>query len=372
MNSILNIRKYLGIADTNLKGRKIFEKIIIIESDDWGSIRMPNKKVFDNLKNFGIPVDKSAYCVYDGLERSSDIRILLETFDYIEKKYGKKVKFTLNYVTANPDFHKIKAVNKCQYFFESIKDTYIKYDNNTEVLNLVKHGVDLEYFSPQFHGRDHVNVPLWLELLKDNKMFQRAFELGMWGLSKDVFPYMKKSIQATYDSIDKNYIENSLSDGIKLFNEIFSMKPQSFISNNYIWNNDVYSVLNDIGINVLQGMKYQLLPLNDNESERRKIRHYFGEKNRFNMIYNIRNCSFEPSEKVDSVGSVLRQINLAFMFNKPAVISSHRINYTSRLNEKKRDSNIEMLKNILEAIIIKWPNVKFLSSNQLTMLDYEN
>jgi hypothetical protein len=42
----------------NAIGWRTNRKIIVIESDDWGSIRMRNQKTFDELLKAGIRVDK--------------------------------------------------------------------------------------------------------------------------------------------------------------------------------------------------------------------------------------------------------------------------------------------------------------------------
>ena len=51
----------------NCRGRKVNKQIVVIESDDWGSIRMPSKDVFAALKKQQIPVDKCDYCQNDSL-----------------------------------------------------------------------------------------------------------------------------------------------------------------------------------------------------------------------------------------------------------------------------------------------------------------
>jgi hypothetical protein len=51
--------------------------------------------------------------------------------------------------------------------------------------------------------------------------------------------------------------------------------------------------------------------------------------------------------------------------NKPAIISTHRINFTSRLNPENREKNIVLFKELLENVIQKWPDVEFLSTPEL-------
>ena len=55
-------------------GYKTNRKIVVFESDDWGSIRMPSKLAYSNLLNKGIDVDKSyLYDTLDSLEKKEDL-----------------------------------------------------------------------------------------------------------------------------------------------------------------------------------------------------------------------------------------------------------------------------------------------------------
>ena len=57
----------------NIPGWNTNRRIIVIESDDWGSIRMPSKLAYSNLLKKGIGVDKSLYDTLDSLEKKEDL-----------------------------------------------------------------------------------------------------------------------------------------------------------------------------------------------------------------------------------------------------------------------------------------------------------
>ena len=92
-----------------------------------------------------------------------------------------------------------------------------------------------------------------------------------------------------------------------------------------------------------------------------------GGKNRFNQRYFIRNCIFEPLLKPynNYVESCLKEIEIAFKWNKPANISSHRVNFAGKIDPKVRDSGVKDLKRLLKGIVQRWPDVEFMSSNEL-------
>jgi hypothetical protein len=102
-----------------------------------------------------------------------------------------------------------------------------------------------------------------------------------------------------------------------------------------------------------------------------KIKHHIlGEKNKIGQSYLIRNALFEPSENTnkDWVNSCLKEIDIAFRWHKPAIISSHRVNYIGFIDEKNRSRNIHDLKSLLTRMLEKWPDIEFMSSDKLAQL----
>jgi len=111
----------------------------------------------------------------------------------------------------------------------------------------------------------------------------------------------------------------------------------------------------------------QLEPREGDSWSYSKKYHYQGQKNSLGQRYLIRNAFFEPTINpiFDWESDCLKRIDLAFKFRKPAVISSHRLNYMGYLNPKNRSENLIKLKSLLTKIKKHWPEVIFLSSNQL-------
>jgi hypothetical protein len=61
----------------------------------------------------------------------------------------------------------------------------------------------------------------------------------------------------------------------------------------------------------------------------------------------------------------MKQIDTAFRWNKPAIISSHRVNFCGHIDPKNREKGLETLKKLLQEIVVKWPNVEFMSADTL-------
>ena len=61
----------------------------------------------------------------------------------------------------------------------------------------------------------------------------------------------------------------------------------------------------------------------------------------------------------------MKEIEIAFNCNKPATISSHRVNYMGTINPENRAEGLKKLDQLLGAIIKKWPEVEFITSMEL-------
>jgi len=355
----------------NRQGWSTNRKIVVIESDDWGSIRMPSVEVYQKLLNNGVKVDKSPYCRYDSLASEDDLELLFDLLSGFKDYRGNHPVITANTVVCNPDFDRIRKSEFSEYYWEPITETFKRYPKHAHCLELWRSGFRSGIFRPQSHGKEHLNVGFWLKLLQNDRYhFRLAFYYHCWGLSNDVYPEMKRSIQAAFDienGIHLPILEDAIRDGLRMFEEIFGYRSESFIANNFIWSSSLNRVLREEGVRYLQGMKYQKLPLLNGE-DRKMIRHYLGEKNKFGLTYLIRNCIFEPSIQnygFDSVADCLNGISTAFFWNKPAIISSHRLNYVGFLDERNRDRNLRALKIVLREVLKKWPDVEFMASDEL-------
>jgi hypothetical protein len=51
--------------------------------------------------------------------------------------------------------------------------------------------------------------------------------------------------------------------------------------------------------------------------------------------------------------------------NKPAVISTHRINYMGGINPENRTQGLDQLELLLKKLIKKFPDVQFISTDEL-------
>lgn len=361
------IRKFVSNQLVNLSGWQTDQKTVVIESDDWGSVRMPSVAAYESLLGQGIPVNKSPYCRYDNLCSAEDVRLLFDVLQQHRDHQGKHPIITANVVVANPDFEKIEASGFNHFFYETIDATFQRNFANDNPMDLWREGIEKKLFLPQFHGREHINVAFWLDKLRTkDPVFTQAFEQGCSGISTDVYHKYPKSVQASFDydhPTELDFMKESLTDGLAIFERLFGYQSKSFIPNNYTWPAELDATLTANGVSIMQGMKYQLLPKPAGETNRRMTRRENGQITN-GLLQTVRNVQFEPSllpgaQKPKVVKDTLDQIGAAFFWKKPAVITMHRINFCGSLHTENRDCNLKLLHQLLSEITKRWPDVVF-------------
>lgn len=370
-NMITKIKSKIFRNTLNIIGFKTNRKLIVIESDDWGTIRTASKESLEFLLKQGYPVDKNPYNKYDALESNKDLEYLFEVLSSVSDKNGNPAKITANNIVANPDFDKIRAASFQEYFHENFTDTLKKYPNHDKVLDLYHEGISRNLIQPQFHGREHLNVNRWMTDLKNQKRYLvDAFEQNMFSLHwKNENKYANEYMDA-YDCDSQNALyelESIINDGISIFNSIWGFESKSIIANCYIWSKELEPIFKKNNIEFIQGLPIQFEPKLINELQYKKIYHYTGQKNKIGQIYLVRNVFFEPSVYPDKdfLDDCLTRINLAFKFNNPVILSSHRLNFIGSIYEENRTKNLILFQKLLKKIIQKWPDVEFVSSDEL-------
>jgi len=368
---IKKARRYALLNWYNSKGWSTDKKYIVFESDDWGGIRTASPEAYQALLKAGDHIDKDPFTRYDALASEDDLELLFDVLSGFKDLNGHHPIITANCAVANPDFDKIKESDFENYYYELFTKTLKRYKNHENCFELWKNGMGNGIFFPQLHCREHVNITKWLnDLQNGDKNLHLAFEHNMISggnsLSNDnIFAYMDAFHY--YGSENDNLLESIVSDATTLFNNIFGHESRSFVASCYVWNSSLERICSKHNIDYIQGSHYQLIPTNRGYSYFDKKRHLIGEKNQFNQLYLIRNCSFEPSwgNETNAVDSCLAQISNSFRWKKPATISTHRLNYVGYIDESNRDRNLPLLQQLLTEIIKKWPDVEFITSAEL-------
>lgn len=372
--NINKIKRSLLQFYINSRGWNTNRKLMIIESDDWGSIRMPSNEIYYELLKQGFPVDKHPYLKYDAIESNEDLECLFNVLESVVDEKGRHPIITANTIVSNPDFESIAESGFQTYYNESFIDTLNKYPNRDKVFSLYQQGIKKNIFKPQLHGLEHLNRKRWMSELQNPKSIPRElfnfrlFDLGISHTKVDENSFMDSlNIERVSDVKDQKVW---ICDATTRFYEIFGYYSETFIAPRYIWHPKLEQFFGENGINGIQSGTYQLVPKISGSNEFKKVVHFTGKKNKYGQIYTVRNCFFEPSSKSnhDTVSSTLKQVHNAFKKNKPAIICSHRINYIGSIDITNRINNLRLLKRLMAEVKKNWPNVEFLSTDELLQL----
>mgnify|MGYP005855806755 CR=1 FL=1 len=378
MNTLVRSKERLIKMYTNLRGWRTKRRLLVIESDDWGALRIPSRTAHCKLTAAGIYLDSSPYDHLDCLESRNDFQALMNVIDSHRDASGRPAKFTFNTVMGNPDFEAIEQDNFKAFHHQHFFDSYRAY-----------HGQDLEedwrkamtdhLIRPQFHAREHLNSPLWMaDLRAGHEETRLAFNHKFYAHNARTGSLRQKNYLCAYwpetpEALE--IIECILDDGLGKFNETFGFCSLSFVGCNYVWPEALERHLAERGVKGLQTQRARLEPDPDRDGATHVRRHYTGQKNRRGQLYSVRNVVFEPfsNGKNDSAARALAEVSQAFQFHKPAIVCSHRVNYVGGMNMHHRDQSLKQLAKFLGDVRQRWPDVEFISSDELiNMMEAES
>lgn len=352
----------------NLFGWRTKRKIVVIESDDWGSVRTKSKEGYQNMVEVGLELDRSNFTKYDALESNLDLKSLFQVLRNHKDATGRHPVFTPMCVLANPDFEKIRKSNFEAYYYEPFTETCKRYPEHDRVHDLWLQGIQERLFVPQLHGREHLNPKRWIDALKEgNEGLHLAFENDSFGASWYKGQRLPDHL-AAFDpekASDIPALHQVTREAGKLFEEICGYRPKHFIASNSPEPKELEKTLKEIGVKYLTRYKMQRYPLGDGKFE--KQFNWLGKKNNWGQIYLTRNAGFEPSDPNvhNAIENCLYDIRIAFRWGKPAVISSHRVNFVGYIDSNNREMGLNKLDELLKRIMQRWPDAEFMTSVEL-------
>lgn len=364
----MHLKQYISRLQTNFLGFSTQRKIVVIESDDWGSIRMPSPEVYQKYLQAGYPVDRNPFERYDSIASEDDLGVLFNLLLSFTDIHGHHPVITANCVVANPDFEKIKENNFENYYYELITETFKRYPKHANNFEIWKKAQAEKLFFPQYHAREHLNVSKFMNALNNqDKDVLFGFENRMPGsIRKGQTRNGNYFVEATNfnSASDKDIKLQIYVDGLRIFSNLFGYKSKSVIPTNYIWASDFDRIIYLEGVRYLQGAGKMKSPSFEDYNYQHRV---LGNLNEDGMINLVRNCGFEPtlSNVVDPVDYCLRDMSIAFAMNKPAIINTHRINYVGYIDVNNRDKNIMLLRKLLNEATKRWPDIEFMTTVEL-------
>jgi len=353
---------------SNIPGWRTKRKIVVIESDDWGSLRAPSGDGLKKMQDLGLPLGNKEgirFNKYDDLASSDDLASLFEVLESVKDSKGHSAVLTPLCLVANPDFQKIEKNHFKKYYYHTFLES-LELQNKSNAWKLWQEGYQNKLFIPEFHGREHLNVAAWMrDLQKNDNATMQGFKHKFWGFRQKEGAI---SYQAAFDlqfQSDLAVQQDILKDGLVLFEKLHGRKAKFFVPPNGPFHHTLEKVAALAGIEYMSTPKIHHEPLGNGKTK--KHFRYIGKKNIHQQLYLTRNAFFEPSSirKTDWVDACLHEIKTAFKFSKPATISSHRVNYIGEHDATNRTNSLMQLSKLLKQIKTNWPDVEFMSSSEL-------
>ncbi|MEO0874886.1 MAG: hypothetical protein AAFY48_09795 [Bacteroidota bacterium] len=351
----------------NTIGWRTKRKLVLFAVDDYGNVRVHSKAARTKLLEAGLPL-KNRFDHFDALSTEDDLQALFGVLSSVRDQEGRPAVFTPYSLPANIDFEKVLTAKDGQYHYERLPLTYQKIAGHTRVLDLWEQGQNEGLFQPEFHGREHLSVPVFETALsrRDSHTLTCLENRCYTGLSSRGFSRIKYSVAFGMDRMaDKDRLLPILEDGLQVFKEVFGIEAVAFTPPSGEYHRSLRPTLERGGIRLIDHPLF--MREHQGEGVYRRVFSFTGQRLSSTQRAIVRNCQFEPTEesRKDWVGHTLTQIDYAFRWNRPAVISSHRVNFCGRIEEQNRTRGLRALKQLLQSIKKRWPDVEFISVREL-------
>jgi len=375
----LNFKQKILLNLKNSIGWKTKRKILVISVDDYGNVRLDSKKARETLDKSGLKVH-SRFDAFDTLETKQDLEMLFEVLYSVKDKNGNSAVFTPFAIPCNINFEAMADSGYDRYIYELLPKTYEKLAAKDQAAysgawQLWQQGIKEGLMAPQFHGREHFNVRVFEEKLRnrDPELLAVLKSRSYTSISSTGYKTMSPTAAFDFFKYEENFqFEEIIADGLDAFEKVFNYRSVHFNPPGGREHSVIHKYLLNAGVHFLdsavfryehQGLGKYRLKLN-----------YTGRQNAFRQTFLVRNVVFEPTNKqgFDSVNYALKQVEAAFNWHRPAILSSHRVNFCGYIDPENRQIGLNSLKLLLKKITDKWPDIEFMSSEQLCKIINKN
>lgn len=356
----------------NLVGWKTDRKIVVFSVDDYGNVRVDSRQARERMNEKGLKI-LSRFDAFDTLETKNDLEALYEVLTSVKDHNGRNAVFTPFAVPCNINFEEVIKKRFDRYRYELLPETFEKlaaqqpeaYDG---AWNLFKEGIEKRLMKPLFHGREHLNLKVFEEKLaaKDHEVVTAVRNRSYTSISSGGYQTISPMAAFDFWEPEENIrFEEVIKDGLKAFETVFGYRATHFNPPGGREHPAIHKYLKENGI------RYIDTPLLKKEHQGRghykTVFNYTGKQNNYDQIYLVRNVVFEPTDdrNIDWVSFAMKQIEAAFRWRRPAIVSSHRVNFCGHIEERNRREGLGALKELLHKIIERWPQVEFMAANEL-------
>jgi len=299
-------------------GFRCAEPVVVLESDDWGLRRREARTA---VGRWGRPSEWADECS----ETGEDLDRLAEVLSGHVDPDGRQAAMTMNVIAANADRAAIEADD-----FRHYHDLPIDQTLAPEVRTGLRAGVDAGVFSLQLHGRAHLAVDRWLADLRadqpgSRELFTAGVDGGLSLVAGDGWRYHSEFLDcATGEARSVEDLIAWMAPAMDTVERLAGARPRSAVAPHYVVTDEAHAAWAALGVAYVQAAERRIRP------GRADGVSHLGQKGPHGLVHLTRTVRFDPRPQrrghhTDESGRVLRR---CFDQGLPAVIDTHRINYT--------------------------------------------
>jgi len=366
------IKENILLNAKNLLGWRTKRKIVIFSVDDYGNVRLDSKKAREAMDSAGIKA-QSRFDRVDTLETKQDLEMLFDTLRSVKDSKGNHAVFTPFAMPCNLDFEKIAESGFREFHNELLPVTFEKLSEQQPeaydgAWKLWQQGMDEGLMVPQFHGREHLNLKVFEEMLakRDPQVMIPLKNRSYTGFTDSGYSSIAEMAAFDFWKAEENErLGEIIREGLNAFEKVYGYRSVHFTPPVYNIHPGQYPVLKECGIRYIDTALVK--KEHRGEGQYKTVLNYTGKRNSEGQYFIVRNVVFEPIEErgIDWITFTEKQIEAAFRWNRPAIISSHRVNFCGHIDPDNRKKGLEALRTLLNRITKRWPEVEFMAANEL-------
>jgi hypothetical protein len=316
------------------------EPVLVLESDDWGLERRASS---ERLKAFGKPGPR----VDEKTETAEDLQRLFDVLDRRRDVTGRPAVFSANFIVANPD-HDAIARGRYEAYHEILIST------REDLRPAWREGVARGVFFAELHGRCHFSIEAWMADLRSDVPGARVLSSEHWHGGLSLLEGQAQRYHTEYISWrtgvepDERALIAELKDSLDILEGLFGRRPTSTIAPHYVFSSRTEKAWRDADLRFVQGGNSQYLRGANAGYGDLSVSHALGERSPNGLLYLYRSIRFEPRPERphQGIATALAGIRSCFDQGVPAVVDTHRINFTGRY----RDGGLHELGELLDAV----------------------
>jgi hypothetical protein len=351
--------------ERSVEGFVFGRPLVVLQSDDWGRVGVPDREGWDRLRNSGVNLGERSYDFYS-LETAEDVEALVSLLNRHRDSTGRPACLGMNFIMANVDFAKVSADNFRQIHLRTLADGLPEGWNRPGLFQAYQQGISAGVLSPALHGTTHFCRAAAERHLNDagerGELLRTLWNAGVpyihWRMPWIGFEYSDPGHNGREAFLSSETQAGMIVDAVKTFTRLFSKPPRSACAPGYRANKSTHHAWAKCGIQVAQNGPGGSMPphfeTNSNsDSAANSVLHLY------------RTVDFEPSAGQEfSVKACVRMAEDSFARGVPAIISVHSINFHSTLKDF-RSRTLRLLDEFLTALESKYPDLLYVRDQDL-------